>query len=208
MTVMIPEAVGTATAGGAAAAEAGGAGAGAGAARSASGSKGAKGKAGAAGSSGRQGRQGERGRKGDAGKTARRVSRAASSAKGDFSPEFRNYQGVILAEFVAAEILVAATPIAARKNEPGLSPYRARDMTKLLAIGLLYFLLELSTIGSAKWSRFAAWFGALILLTVGLNEAANIAKVLNIFSGPDTAGEGQAGPILGQQPPPVTGQFT
>lgn len=111
-------------------------------------------------------------------RTARAIGRAAAPA-----PEFANYQGIILAEFVAAELLVAGTPIATRQNQPGLSPYVPRDMTKLLALGLLYFLLELMAVGGAKAGRLGAWFGGLILLTVGLNEAANVAKVLDIFSG-------------------------
>src|SRR5215469_4751509 len=56
---------------------------------------------------------------------------------------YANYQAVILAEFVAAELLVAATPIATRKNQPGLSPYVPRDLVKLMAIGLVYFILQL-----------------------------------------------------------------
>jgi hypothetical protein len=94
---------------------------------------------------------------------------------------------VILAEFVAAELLVALTPIATRPNQPGLSPYVPRDMTKLLAIGLSYFLLQLISTTGRGAGRFGAWFGALILLAVGLNEAASVSKVLNLFA-PDTSG--------------------
>jgi hypothetical protein len=105
------------------------------------------------------------------------------------APAFSNYQGVILAEFVLAELLVAASPIATRANKPGLSPYVPRDMTKMLSIGLLYFLLELGSVANTKVGRFGAWFGGLILLVVGLNETANLTRVLNIFGGgkPDPA---------------------
>lgn len=111
---------------------------------------------------------------------------------------FAAYQAVILAEFVVAELLVAATPIATRKNKPGLSPYVSRDMTKLLAIGLTFFLLELLAVGGPGAGRLGAWLGGLILLTVGLNEAANIAKDLEIFGG---------GPKKKSAGPPG-GQFT
>jgi hypothetical protein len=90
-------------------------------------------------------------------------------------------------EFVLAELLVAGTPIVSRQNQQGLSPYIPRDMTKLLSIGLLYFLLELMSVANAKWGRIAAWFGGLILLTVGLGEAASVAKVLDFFGNPTTA---------------------
>lgn len=99
------------------------------------------------------------------------------------APGYHNYQGIILAEFVAAEMLVSMTPIAVRKNQPGLSPYVPRDMTKLVAIGLVYFLLELAAVTGRGAGRFGAWFGLLILLTVGLNEAANVAKVFDLFAG-------------------------
>ena len=112
--------------------------------------------------------------------------RAGQRAAGP--PRFSNYQGIILAEFVVAELLVSATPIATRKNQEGLSPYVPRDITKLLAIGMVYFLLELLAVGGRGAGRTGAWIGGLILLTVGLSEAANIAKDLNIFGG---GGSGQ-----------------
>lgn len=100
---------------------------------------------------------------------------------------YRNYQAIMLAEFVAAELLVAMTPIATRKNQPGLSPYIPRDMSKLLAIGLVYFLLQLTAVTGQGAARFGAWFGALLLLGVGLNEAANVTKVLDLFSGAESS---------------------
>lgn len=94
--------------------------------------------------------------------------------------KFRPYQAIILAEFVAAELLVSVTPIATRKNQPGLSPYVPRDMTKLLAIGAVFFLLELTSVGGS--GKIGAAAGGIILLVVGMNEAANIAADLDIFS--------------------------
>jgi hypothetical protein len=114
------------------------------------------------------------------GPSAGQAVRASRQFKGG---EFREYQGIILAEFILAELLVSATPIATRQNMPGLSPYIPRDMTKMLAIGLVYFLLELGAVGGHTMGRFGAWFGGLILLTVGLNEAANITKDLDLFAG-------------------------
>lgn len=101
------------------------------------------------------------------------------------APEYRNYQSIILVEFVLAELLVAMTPIATRQNQPGLSPYIPRDMTKLLAIGLFYFLAELAATTGRTAGRAGAWLGLLVLLTVGVNEAANVAKILNIFGESD-----------------------
>lgn len=95
-----------------------------------------------------------------------------------------NYQGVILAEFIAAILLVALTPIAANKQEQtksgGLSPYAGQDMIKLAALTLVYLILALLSVRPGP-GRFAAWFGGLVLLAVGLNEAAHLAQVLDIF---------------------------
>lgn len=99
------------------------------------------------------------------------------------APEFRNYQAIILVEFIAAELLVSATPMASRQHKTGLSPYVPRDMIKLLSLGLLYFLLELLAVGGRGPGRFGAWFGGLVLLGVGLNEGANVAKTLDLFGG-------------------------
>lgn len=96
-------------------------------------------------------------------------------------PGATDYQKVIAAEFVLAEVLVAATPFGSRKAT-GASPYEPRDMTKMLALGLTFFLLEVLAI-PAGWGRLMAWFGGLVLLTVGLNEAANITKNMDLFAG-------------------------
>src|SRR5215469_1338549 len=90
------------------------------------------------------------------------------------------YQNVVLLEFVLAVLLVAATPFA-RKNRPGLSPYAGTDMLQLVAITVLYFLLALLAGASGKTARLSAWFGGLILITVGLGEAAALAKALDVF---------------------------
>lgn len=130
-------------------------------------------------------------------KPAARSSPASSSSKGKGKgrtglprskgqpgqPVYRNYQAIILAEFVAAELLTASTPIATRKGQPGLSPYVPKDLVQLAAIGFVFLILELIAVGGRGAGRVAAWIGALVLLTVGLSEAANIAKVFALLSG-------------------------
>lgn len=93
-----------------------------------------------------------------------------------------NYHGAILAEFVLAVLLVAGTPFAS-KNKTGVSPYAGKDMVQLLSLTLLYFLLAIFAGTGRGQARFAAWFGGLVLLAVGLTEAANIAKVVSAFFG-------------------------
>ena len=97
--------------------------------------------------------------------------------------EYHNYQAIILAEFVAAELLVAATPMATRRNQPGLSPYVPKDLVQLVAIGVVYLVLEMIAVGGRGAGRVSAWLGALVLLTVGLNEASNLAKVFAFLTG-------------------------
>ena len=94
-----------------------------------------------------------------------------------------NYQGIILMEFVAAILLTAATPIATKKAEQGLSPYAGSDIVKLSAITVVYLILAMLSVGGQGIGRVAAWLGGLILLTDGLFEASNIAKDLEIFGG-------------------------
>lgn len=92
-----------------------------------------------------------------------------------------NYQAAILAEFVAAIVLTAATPIAAKRNQGGLSPYTAGDMAQLAALTIFYFILALISTGGGTAARLSAWFGGLVLIAVGLTEATTIAKTLNVF---------------------------
>jgi hypothetical protein len=87
---------------------------------------------------------------------------------------------VILAEFVAAVLLVAISPVASKKNKTGLSPYAGQDMLKIGAVTATYFVLALISSTGQEPGRWAAWFGGLILLAVGLNEAANVAKTLDL----------------------------
>jgi hypothetical protein len=91
-----------------------------------------------------------------------------------------NYQPVILAEFVAAIVLVALSPVASKANPDGLSPYAGKDMVKLGAVTGVYFILALLSTGGQSAGRYAAWFGGLILLAVGLSETAHLASVFDL----------------------------
>lgn len=108
----------------------------------------------------------------------------------------RQYQGVILAEFLIAVILVAALPIASggspnARAKGGVSPYDTGDITQLVAIGAVYFILAI--VSSGNRGRFAAWFGGLVLLGIGFVKTAQIkdaATVLGGFGGGDFGGTG------------------
>jgi len=102
-----------------------------------------------------------------------------------------SYENAVLAEFVLAIVLVAATPFA-KKDAPGVSPYGAQDLFQLTAIAGAYFLLALLAGVNRGAGRFSAWFGLLILLAVGLGEAARIAKLLDVF-GLQTKQDAKAG---------------
>jgi hypothetical protein len=114
-----------------------------------------------------------------------------------------NYQPVILVEFVACILLTAATPIATRKNEQGLSPYAGKDIVKLSAITIVYLILAAVSVGGRGPGRVAAWFGGLILLADGLYEASNIVRDLRVFSGAGAAAPAPAPAPGGILPTPA-----
>ena len=156
-------------------------------------------------------------RKKDRGELARRITGAATRPGG----ELHNYQAIIAAEFVAAELLVALTPIASRKAGPSassgkLSPYVPGDLIELVAIGIVYLILEGLAAGPRGLARFSAWFGFLLLLGVGLYEASRIAAVFKMLAGgdwnpikltgaqaPATKGESPIPPLAVGQPTPT-----
>jgi len=86
-----------------------------------------------------------------------------------------------------------------------------------VAITLTYFILALLSGVSPKAARLSAWFGLLILLTVGLIEATRLAQLLNVFGlsspgqtaktpGPPDPGPGGIVPTpTGQPGPNITG---
>jgi hypothetical protein len=165
-------------------------------------------------------REGNKGksRKRDAGELAGRLTGASTRPGG----ELHNYQAIVAAEFVAAILLVALTPMAARKASPSatsgqLSPYVPGDLVQLVAIGIVYLILEGIAAGPRGAARFAAWFGFLILLTVGLYEGTRIAEVFKMLAGfnvgsiqltgaqaPATKGESPIPPLAVGQPAPST----
>lgn len=146
-----------------------------------------------------------------AAKRAREAAQAtpgyyAGQAKGlqsaRLTPGSRNYQGVILAEFLTAVLIVAFTPLATgggtpttmpaegpEKTEKGEasgppSPYHVNDIVQLVAIGAVYFVLALLSSGDRS-GRIAAWFGGLVLLGILLRKLAKgeITTVVNNLSG-------------------------
>jgi len=90
-------------------------------------------------------------------------------------PGGRNYQGAILAEFLVAILIVAFLPLASGPPEDGKggpSPYRVTDMTQLVAIGAVYFILALFSSGERS-GRIVAWFGGLLLIGIGLAKVSS-----------------------------------
>jgi hypothetical protein len=124
-------------------------------------------------------------------RSAKRASRGALKAR---LPGTHSYQPVILAEFLMAMVVVTigpvasgGTPAAQAKNSP--SPYSVGTIKQLVAIGGVYFVLALLA-SSRRAGRFAAWFGALVLLGLGFTGLANgdLQAVFHIFK-PPAAGD-------------------
>jgi hypothetical protein len=117
----------------------------------------------------------------------RQAPRRAARIPGARVPGGRNYQPVILAEFLAAVLVVALAPIAKggtstaqAKGSP--SPYDTSTLKQILLIGVAYFILALASSGK-QLGRFSAWFGGLILVTIGIQQTVNggFAAVLDMF---------------------------
>lgn len=160
------------------------------------------------GPSGQRGRPAREPRKRDGSKRRAAAGRLTGASTRSGSA-LHNYQAIIAAEYVAATLLVALTPIATRQATPStasgkLSPYVPADMIKLFAIGIVYLILEGLAAGPRGLARFTAWFGFLILIGVGLSEASNIADVFNMLAG------GGVSPVAltGAQAPARKGHFT
>jgi hypothetical protein len=106
------------------------------------------------------------------------------------TPGGRNYQGIILAEFLVAVIVVAFLPLASgpADGKQGPSPYRVNDMIQLVAIGAVYFVLALFSSGERS-GRIVAWFGG--LLTIGILIAkvgsGQLSAAVSSVSGVDKA---------------------
>lgn len=193
MTVLAAEA-----AGGAASAEAGTAAA---AGRTATASSSAAPRAASTpGARGKPGPTGPAGPQGSGSKRQSQGSKSKGNSKGGIKPKTGgkgfggNAQPAILVEFVLAILLTAFTPFATSKNPQGLSPYTGSDILKLGALTLVYFILSLTSALGKNGAKFSAMFGLLILLGVGLNEAANLAAAFNLLAGvPGTSPGGGSG---------------
>lgn len=129
-----------------------------------------------------------------AAKKGRQAARDAGRAR--IPTGNRQYQGVILAEFLAAVLIVALAPIARGKestSDPSSpSPYGPDDIKQLVGVGAVYFVLAL--LSSGKWGRLSAWFGGLVLIAIGLAETTSggLPAIFGIFqpssksAGPET----------------------
>ena len=113
------------------------------------------------------------------GRQARQTAQQAQIVPGN-----RNYQGIILAEFLVAMLLVTLSPIASggspnakAKNSP--SPYDSNDLKQLVAVGGTYFSLAL--LSSGNRGRLAAWLGGLILIAIAMSKAGQ-GKLAGIFT--------------------------
>lgn len=120
------------------------------------------------------------------GRQARHVASQGVLAPGD-----RNYQPLILAEFLLAETLVALAPVARGSGGSGTSPspYQVNDLVQLVAIAAVYFVLALASSGSH--GKIAAGAGGLVLLTL-LLRGANSGSLNSVFGLFTATGAGQA----------------
>lgn len=131
------------------------------------------------------------------GETGGRVKSAASSlgsqaayvgGNARLTPGSRGYQPVLLAEFLAAVVIVALVPVAAggspaAKAKGSPSPYDAGDLGQLVAVGAVYFILALASSGNS--GRVSAWFGGLVLigLTIVKLSGGQLGQVFATVSG-------------------------
>lgn len=106
------------------------------------------------------------------------------------TPGGRNYQGVILAEFLVAVLVVAFLPLASGPTDgkQGPSPYRVGDMIQLVAIGAVYFVLALFSSGERS-GRVVAWFGGLLTLGILIvkTHSGQLSAAVSGVSGVDKA---------------------
>lgn len=116
--------------------------------------------------------------------TARAAGRGALRAR---APGNRNYQPVILAEFLAAVLVLALAPVAkggtdTAKAKGSASPYDTNSLKQLLMVGVIYFILALLSSGK-NLGRVSAWFGGLVLVGIGVQQTTSggFAAVLAMF---------------------------
>lgn len=126
-------------------------------------------------------------------------------SRGRLVPGSRNYQPVILAEFLAAVLIVAFAPLATgggtsveppeshkvkgQETASRPSPYHVNDMVQLVSVAAVYFVLALLSSGPRS-GRIAAWFGGLVLAGLIFRKFAGgelQAVVTNLGGGPPQA---------------------
>ena len=134
---------------------------------------------------------------------ARQVARGAQLAPGRSA-----HQGAILAEFLTAMVIIIVAPIAKPESgNVGVSPYAARDLKRIGAVGAVYFGLAL--VPGENGSRVAAWLGGLVLLIIAMRAVSSgeLKSIVDIFSAggtqPPGATTGPSSP--GTAPPPGGG---
>lgn len=128
-----------------------------------------------------------------AGQKAAQGARSAARTVGQARiPGNRAYQPVLLAEFLAAVVIVALVPIAAggspnAKAKGSPSPYDTGDLKQLVAVGALYFVLALASSGNS--GRVSAWFGGLVLLGLASVKLSHgqLGEVFKTVSGQSAA---------------------
>ena len=101
---------------------------------------------------------------------------AADVARAARVPGDRGYQPVILAEFLAAIVILTIIPIVkggspTARAKGSLSPYDTGDLRQLASVGLVYFILALLSSGNS--GRLAAWFGGLVLIVLAFGKVAS-----------------------------------
>jgi hypothetical protein len=125
---------------------------------------------------GSQGGQGRAARaRGSYSRQARYVASNASLVPGD-----RNFQGVILAEYVTAVLIMVIAPLASGNTSAtgGASPYSVADIRRVVATSAIYFFLALGSGGNR--GKYCAMLGGLVLLTI-LIAAANAGAINEFF---------------------------
>src|SRR5215469_2053706 len=87
------------------------------------------------------------------------------------APGGNKYQTAILTEFLLALGVVAFLPLATGgpENKDTPSPYTVNDLTQLVAIAVVYFILALLP---GRASRWGAWLGLLVLLGIFYKKTA------------------------------------
>jgi hypothetical protein len=109
----------------------------------------------------------------------------------------RQYQGVIVAEFLVAVLITGLAPLArgkgAEDSSSGPSPYGPDDIKQLAGIGAVYFVLAL--LSSGKHGRLSAWFGGLVLIGIGLSQTVSggLPAIFGIFQPSALSSGGSAG---------------